>query len=130
MSIDYLARWAAAVARQDFRAEHFARHVCAHLLDAGFSSQHLRVVIAGKNDAPEPVTLAELCEGASGHCTDEGVARFRGVAGFQNRTAGAKWTSQRMADWCRDHRMVVGKRFRYNRGAGGCGNGDDRARAG
>ncbi|MGY6240220.1 integrase (plasmid) [Burkholderia ambifaria] len=66
VSTDYLARWAAAVARGEFRAEHFARHVGAHLLDMGFSSQHLRALIAGKNDAPEPVTLAELCEELQG----------------------------------------------------------------
>lgn len=66
VSGDYLARWAAAVARGDFRAEHFARHVGAHLLDTGFSPQYLRAVITDKEGAPESVTLAELCEELQG----------------------------------------------------------------
>ncbi|RKP58429.1 integrase [Pararobbsia silviterrae] len=62
VSSDYLSRWAAAVGQGNFRPEHFARHVGAHLLDAGFSTQFLRDWIASRRDEPEPITLAELCE--------------------------------------------------------------------
>ncbi|WP_333983725.1 integrase [Burkholderia gladioli] len=62
VSSNYLSRWADAVARADFRPEHFARHVGAHLLDAGFSPQFLHDWIASRRDAPLPITLAELCE--------------------------------------------------------------------
>ncbi|CAE6793831.1 integrase [Paraburkholderia haematera] len=62
ISSDYLSRWATAVAGNNFRAEHFARHVGAHLLDAGFSSQFFHDWIANRRDAPESITLAELCE--------------------------------------------------------------------
>ncbi|PMS19093.1 integrase [Trinickia dabaoshanensis] len=66
VSSDYLSRWAAAVAGGNFRPEHFARHVGAHLLDAGFSPQFLHDWIASRRDAPETITLAELCEELQG----------------------------------------------------------------
>jgi len=62
VSADYLARWSAAVAANRFAVEHFARSVGAHLLDAGFSGQYFHDFVKARLDAPEEITLPQLCE--------------------------------------------------------------------
>ncbi|WP_175907405.1 MULTISPECIES: integrase [Burkholderia] len=84
VSGDYLARWAGAVAQGDFRAEHFARHVAAHLLDTGFSAQYLRTVIADKEAASESVTLAELCEELQGIVRTNAPREFEVLLAFKS----------------------------------------------
>ncbi|CAN7781314.1 integrase [Cupriavidus necator] len=42
--------------------ETFARSVAAHLLDAGFAGQYLHDFIKARLDAPEPITLPQLCD--------------------------------------------------------------------
>jgi len=62
IATDYLVRWARAVVGGDFGIEHFSRNVAAHLLDSGFSGNYLWEFVKSKIDAPEAVTLSELCE--------------------------------------------------------------------
>lgn len=62
VSTDYLTRWGVAVAAGKFTVEHFARSVAAHLLDAGFAGQYLHDFIKARLDAPEPISLAQLCD--------------------------------------------------------------------
>jgi hypothetical protein len=45
-----------------FTVEHFARSVAAYLLDAGFADQYLHDFITARLNAPEPITLPQLCE--------------------------------------------------------------------
>lgn len=62
ISTDYLARWGRAVAANDVAVEHFSRSVAAYLLDVGFSGPYLYDFIKSRIDAPEAVTLPELCD--------------------------------------------------------------------
>lgn len=62
VSTDYLARWGRAVAANNVAVEHFARSVAAHLLDVGFSGTYLYDFIRSRIDAPEAITLPQLCE--------------------------------------------------------------------
>lgn len=59
---DYLSRWGKAVAAGRFTVETFARSVAAHLLDAGFAGQYVHNFIKVHIDAPELITLQQLCE--------------------------------------------------------------------
>jgi len=61
ISTDYLARWGRAAAAQEVSVENFSRSVAAHLLDAGFSGPYLYNLIRSKIDAPEAITLPDLC---------------------------------------------------------------------
>jgi hypothetical protein len=61
VSTDYLSRWGRAVAANNFTVEHFARSVAAYLLDAGFSAEYLHGYIKERLDAPEQISLPELC---------------------------------------------------------------------
>ncbi|MBU9618505.1 integrase [Burkholderia multivorans] len=83
VSRDYLTRWAAAVQRGDFRAEHFARHVGAHLLDSGFSGQYLRALITSTQESPEAVTLAEFCEQLHGEVRTAVPRQFEVMLAFR-----------------------------------------------
>lgn len=62
VSADYLTRWGREVAARNFTVEHFARSVAAHLLDAGFAGKYLHHFIKARLDAPEPISLPELCD--------------------------------------------------------------------
>ncbi|CAB3771873.1 integrase [Paraburkholderia solisilvae] len=62
VSSDYLTRWGRAFAAGRFTVEHFARSVAAYLLDAGFAGQYLHDFIKARLDAPEPITLPQLCD--------------------------------------------------------------------
>lgn len=61
VAADYLKRWGHAVTQGPLPVELFARSVAAYLLDAGFSRQYLHGFIKARLDAPELITLAELC---------------------------------------------------------------------
>lgn len=62
VSTDYLSRWGRAVSDGRFTVEHFARSVAAYLLDAGFAGQYLHDFIKTRLDAPEQITLPQLCD--------------------------------------------------------------------
>jgi hypothetical protein len=62
VSADYLTRWGKAVTARKFTVEHFARSVAAYLLDAGFAAQYLHDFIKARLDAPEPISLPQLCD--------------------------------------------------------------------
>jgi len=59
---DYLRRWARVVAAPEFTVEHFARSIASHVLDVGFSAQHLYRVITSHVDSTNGVTLSDICE--------------------------------------------------------------------
>jgi hypothetical protein len=62
VSVDYLTRWGRAVATGAVAVEHFARSVAAYLLDAGFAGQYLHDFIKARLDAPEAISLPQLCD--------------------------------------------------------------------
>jgi|SRR5450830_10274 len=62
VSTDYLSRWGRVVSDGRFTVEHFARSIAAYLLDAGFAGQYLHDFIKTRLDAPEPITLPQLCD--------------------------------------------------------------------
>lgn len=62
VSADYLTRWARAVAEGRFTVEHFARSVAAYLLDVGFAGEYLHAYIKARLNAPEPISLPQLCD--------------------------------------------------------------------
>lgn len=62
VSADYLTRWGRAIARSPVAVESFSRSVASYLLDSGFSTTHLYALVRSKIDAPERVTLSDLCE--------------------------------------------------------------------
>lgn len=62
VSSDYLTRWGRAVTGNRFTVEHFARSVAAYLLDAGFAGQYLHNFIKARLDAPELISLSQLCD--------------------------------------------------------------------
>ncbi|NHZ33095.1 integrase [Massilia rubra] len=61
VSADYLLRWGRVVASGNLTVEFFARSVAGHLLDAGFSGQHLRNFINARIRESTPFSLAQLC---------------------------------------------------------------------
>lgn len=82
VSKDYLARWGATVAARDVEVEHFARCVAAHLLDAGFSGAYLHTFIKSKVDAPEAITLPQLCEELQGELVASPRREFEVLLAF------------------------------------------------
>ena len=58
----YLRRWAGIAGKGEHTVEMFARSVASHVLDAGFSAQHVRQLLKAKASGPDPITLAEICE--------------------------------------------------------------------
>lgn len=59
---DYLTRWGRAVTAGNFNVEHISRSVAAFLLDAGFSAQYLHGFIKARLEAPEDISLPQLCD--------------------------------------------------------------------
>lgn len=82
VSADYLARWGRAVAAKPVAVEHFSRSVAAHLLDRGFSGPYLYNFIKAKLDAPEAVTLSELCEALHAEVAAMPVREFEVLLAF------------------------------------------------
>ena len=62
LNTDYLRRWAGIAGKGEHTVEMFARSVASHVLDAGFSAQHVRQLLKAKASGPDPITLAEICE--------------------------------------------------------------------
>lgn len=62
VSADYLTRWGRVVAERPVAIENFSRSVASYLLDSGFSASYLYGLLRAKIDAPEAVTLTELCD--------------------------------------------------------------------
>ncbi|GAB2870684.1 hypothetical protein GCM10027093_02980 [Paraburkholderia jirisanensis] len=82
ISSDYLTRWSRAVAAGRFTVEHFARSVAAYLLDAGFSGQYLRDFIKARLDAPEPITLPQLCDALQAEMLASPLREFEVLLAF------------------------------------------------
>lgn len=79
---DYLQRWSRVVARPDFTVELFARSVASHLLDRGFSSEHLWKLIKGHMRSVTPVTLTDLCEDLQQELTRSPARPFEVLLAF------------------------------------------------
>ena len=111
VSTDYLARWARAVAAGKFRVEHFARHVGAHLLDAGFAGQYLHDFVKARLDAPEALTLSELCDALQGEMRAKPRRDFQVLLAFSTAPlhvngAPSSWlTGASITGWLREHRF-------------------------
>jgi hypothetical protein len=82
IDVDYLRRWARVVATPNFTVELFARSVAAHLLDHGFSPEHLHRLIKGHMQAPGQVTLAEVCEDLHAELTRSPPREFQVLLAF------------------------------------------------
>lgn len=83
VSADYLTRWGHAIARRPVAVESFARSVASHLLDSGFSATYLYRLIKSKIDAPELVTLSELCEELQAEMRRSPVREFEVLLAYQ-----------------------------------------------
>ncbi len=93
---DYLQRWSRVVATPNFTVEMFARNVASHLLDRGFSSQHLHGLIKGRMRSVTPVTLTNLCEDLQLELTRSPLRAFEVLLAFHKPPE----TSQGVpADW-------------------------------
>ncbi|MDR5756646.1 integrase [Caballeronia sp. LZ035] len=109
VSSNYLSRWADAIARGDFRPEHFARHVGAHLLDAGFSAQFLHDWIADRRDSSQLITLAELAEELQGLIQSNPPRAFEVLIAVKsmpklNEVANTRWLrAAAVTEWLRQH---------------------------
>lgn len=108
-SIDYLTRWGTAVAAGTFRAEHFARHVGAHLLDAGFAGQYLHDYVKARLDAPDAFSLSQLCDALQAEMQAKPRREFEVLLSFSTsplRRSGApsSWlTGAAITGWLREH---------------------------
>ena len=58
---NYLSRWGSVVATQQYSVEDFARNVAAHLLDVGFSAQHLHAFVKFRIVDTALISLQDLC---------------------------------------------------------------------
>jgi len=85
LGTDYLRRWARVVATPDFTVEHFARSIASHVLDAGFSANHLHGLIKGHITSPQGVTLADICEDLHAELTRSPVRAFEVLLAFQRK---------------------------------------------
>ncbi|MEA9753138.1 integrase [Xanthomonas campestris pv. raphani] len=81
-SSDYLDRWARVVATGKYPMELFARSVAAHLLDAGFSEQHLHDLVKNHLNSTQPISLAELCEALQAELIQEPKREFEVLVAF------------------------------------------------
>jgi hypothetical protein len=78
----YLRRWSSVVAKPEFTVELFARSVASHVLDAGFSAQHIHGILKGKVRAGEPVTLSDICEELHGEMARSPTRPFKVLLAF------------------------------------------------
>lgn len=109
VSTDYLTRWGAAVVAGKFRPEYFARHVGAHLLDAGFAGQYLHDFVKARLDALEALTLSQLCEALHAEMQAKPRREFEVLLAFSNTPlqlngAPSSWLSgAAITGWLREH---------------------------
>lgn len=82
VSADYLGRWGRCVADNDFSAEHFARSVAAHILDAGFSGAYMHRFLKAKLKSSTPITLPELCDALQAEMTASPRKEFEVLLAF------------------------------------------------
>ena len=82
LNTDYLRRWAGIAGKGEHTVEMFARSVASHVLDAGFSAQHVRQLLKAKASGPDPITLAEICEELHGMQTSNPIRPFEVLLAF------------------------------------------------
>lgn len=82
VSSDYLDRWARIVATGTYPMELFARSVAAHLLDAGFSEQHLHDLVKSHLNSTPAISLAELCEALQAELVQQPRREFEVLVAF------------------------------------------------
>lgn len=111
VGISYLTRWGAAVVAGRFRPEHFARHVGAHLLDAGFAGQYLHDFVKARLDAPENLTLSQLCDALQAEMQAKPRREFEVLLAFSTAPehlngAPSSWLSgAAITGWLKEHRF-------------------------
>lgn len=87
VTTDYLKRWGQAVAAGTFSIEHFARSVASYLLDQGFSGKYLHSFIKARLDAPEPISLTELCDALHAEMLESPRREFKVLLAFTSLPA-------------------------------------------
>lgn len=87
VSTDYLSRWGRAVADGKFTVEHFARSVAAYLLDAGFAGRYLHDFIKTRLDAPEQISLPQLCDALQAEMIASPRREFEVLLAFTTKPA-------------------------------------------
>lgn len=101
---DYLLRWARVAAQPHLEVERFARSVASHLLDLGFSAQHLHGLIRAHLNAEQPITLSEICEDLHRELTRSPIRPFQVLLAFSKPPR----VSQGLpADWIRGQDVVA-----------------------
>lgn len=109
VSRDYLHRWGRSVAASRFTPEHFGRSVAAHLLDAGFSQQYLHGFVKSRLQAPEAITLPELCDALQAEIIESPIREFEVLLAFAtvphtSNGVPANWLRGRaVVDWLKDN---------------------------
>lgn len=107
---DYIKRWATVVRTDpDFSIERFARSVAAHLLDDGFSGQHLYNFIKDRIQIDTPLTIPELCEELDAEIASSPLREFQVLLLFSRspKLAGVappNWVNPRaISEWLSAH---------------------------
>jgi hypothetical protein len=111
LNTDYLRRWAGIAGKGEHTVEMFARSVASHVLDAGFSAQHVRQLLKAKASGPDPITLAEICEELHGMQTSNPIRPFEVLLAFHRPpklTHGlpSNWLeAEEVTQWLVEHRF-------------------------
>ncbi|MBU4611986.1 integrase [Achromobacter sp. GG226] len=114
LSSDYLQRWGRVVALGSHGAEHFARSVASHLLDAGFTQHHVRALVKQQLDADQPISLADLCEILHAEACNSPLRDFDVLVAFSApplfRNAAPPGWLQGVAvmEWLKEHHFDTG----------------------
>ncbi len=111
LKLEYLSRWANIAHKGEYAVEMFARCIASHLLDAGFSAQHVRQLLKNKASGSDPFTLAELCEELHSMHSNSRERPFEVLLAFRQKpklTHGLPegWLHQRnVSRWLIDHQF-------------------------
>lgn len=106
---DYMLRWKKAVELNEYRVEHFARNVAAHLLDLGFSSQYIHEIVKKTWNSDECSSLATLCnvlhDVIDGSCERnfEILICFRSGPLFLNGVPESWFRGPQISEWLRSN---------------------------
>ncbi len=80
-----MQRWARVVTTPNFTVERFGRSIASHMLDAGFSSEHLHGLIRRHNTSAHGVMLADICEDLHAELTRSPPRSFEVLLAFRRK---------------------------------------------
>lgn len=83
LTVDYLKRWGLVVKDEKYTIERFARSVASHLLDSGLSGQYIYSFIKSLLDAPQPITLQEICDALQDTVDSNPIKDFEVLLAFR-----------------------------------------------